>query len=88
MRRPRGAGDLPEPDRAREPLDLDVPGRPESPKDVEERTFEAFPRLKERRRQMAGTLSGGEQQMLAISRALVTGRASSCSTNCPWVWPR
>jgi branched-chain amino acid transport system ATP-binding protein len=39
---------------------------------VEERTFEAFPRLKERRRQMAGTLSGGEQQMLAISRALVT----------------
>ncbi len=40
---------------------------------VEERTFAAFPRLKERRRQMAGTLSGGEQQMLAISRALVTG---------------
>ncbi|HUY67287.1 MAG TPA: ABC transporter ATP-binding protein [Acidimicrobiales bacterium] len=41
-------------------------------KDVEEKTFAAFPRLKERRRQMAGTLSGGEQQMLAISRALVT----------------
>ena len=41
-------------------------------KDVEEQTFAAFPRLKERRRQMAGTLSGGEQQMLAISRALVT----------------
>ena len=41
-------------------------------KDVEERTFATFPRLKERRRQMAGTLSGGEQQMLAISRALVT----------------
>jgi branched-chain amino acid transport system ATP-binding protein len=41
-------------------------------RDVEDRTFEAFPRLKERRRQMAGTLSGGEQQMLAISRALVT----------------
>ncbi len=40
--------------------------------EVEERTFAAFPRLKERRRQMAGTLSGGEQQMLAISRALVT----------------
>jgi branched-chain amino acid transport system ATP-binding protein len=39
---------------------------------VEERTFTTFPRLKERRRQMAGTLSGGEQQMLAISRALVT----------------
>ncbi|HEX3980235.1 MAG TPA: ABC transporter ATP-binding protein [Acidimicrobiales bacterium] len=42
-------------------------------KDVEEKTFAAFPRLKERRKQMAGTLSGGEQQMLAISRALVTG---------------
>jgi branched-chain amino acid transport system ATP-binding protein len=40
--------------------------------DVEDKTFAAFPRLKERRRQMAGTLSGGEQQMLAISRALVT----------------
>jgi branched-chain amino acid transport system ATP-binding protein len=43
-----------------------------STKEVEDRTFETFPRLKERRRQMAGTLSGGEQQMLAISRALVT----------------
>ena len=40
--------------------------------DVEDKTFAAFPRLKDRRRQMAGTLSGGEQQMLAISRALVT----------------
>jgi branched-chain amino acid transport system ATP-binding protein len=35
------------------------------------RAFERFPRLKERRRQQAGTLSGGEQQMLAISRALM-----------------
>jgi branched-chain amino acid transport system ATP-binding protein len=35
--------------------------------------FELFPRLKERRSQMAGTLSGGEQQMLAVGRALVTG---------------
>jgi branched-chain amino acid transport system ATP-binding protein len=39
---------------------------------VEERTYEAFPRLSERRKQLAGTMSGGEQQMLAISRALVT----------------
>jgi branched-chain amino acid transport system ATP-binding protein len=37
---------------------------------VEERTYDQFPRLKERRKQLAGTLSGGEQQMLAISRAL------------------
>ena len=36
-----------------------------------ERTYGYFPRLKERRRQQAGTLSGGEQQMLAISRALM-----------------
>lgn len=33
--------------------------------------YQRFPRLKERRRQVAGTLSGGEQQMLAISRALM-----------------
>jgi len=39
---------------------------------VETRAYETFPRLKERRRQAAGTLSGGEQQMLAISRALAT----------------
>jgi len=38
--------------------------------EVEERAYERFPRLKERRKQLAGTLSGGEQQMLAISRAL------------------
>jgi branched-chain amino acid transport system ATP-binding protein len=43
-----------------------------SARDVEDRTFATFPRLKERRGQLAGTLSGGEQQMLAISRALVT----------------
>jgi branched-chain amino acid transport system ATP-binding protein len=36
-----------------------------------ERVFALFPRLKERRRQLAGTLSGGEQQMLAMGRALM-----------------
>jgi branched-chain amino acid transport system ATP-binding protein len=36
-----------------------------------ERVFTLFPRLEERRRQVAGTLSGGEQQMLAIGRALM-----------------
>ncbi len=36
-----------------------------------DRQFESFPRLKERRSQVAGTLSGGEQQMLAIARALM-----------------
>ncbi|MDD6615928.1 MAG: ABC transporter ATP-binding protein [Lachnospiraceae bacterium] len=40
----------------------------ESMKDV----YEKFPRLKERRKQLAGTLSGGEQQMLAVGRALMS----------------
>ena len=37
-----------------------------------EKVFTQFPRLKERRRQVAGTLSGGEQQMLAMGRALMS----------------
>ena len=37
-----------------------------------ERQFDRFPRLRERRNQLAGTLSGGEQQMLAIARALMS----------------
>jgi branched-chain amino acid transport system ATP-binding protein len=37
-----------------------------------ERWFETFPRLKERQSQLAGTLSGGEQQMLAMARALMS----------------
>ena len=47
-------------------------GRKEvSQKDLE-MVFNYFPRLKERRKQIAGTLSGGEQQMLAMSRALMS----------------
>jgi len=41
-------------------------------KDAMEEQFEFFPRLKERRNQLAGTLSGGEQQMVAIARGLMT----------------
>jgi branched-chain amino acid transport system ATP-binding protein len=40
-------------------------------KEAMEEQFELFPRLKERRRQLAGTLSGGEQQMVAIARGLM-----------------
>lgn len=39
---------------------------------AQDEMYELFPRLKERRKQLAGTLSGGERQMLAISRALVS----------------
>jgi branched-chain amino acid transport system ATP-binding protein len=45
--------------------------RAEIRQDVE-RVFQLFPRLKERRRQTAGTLSGGEQQMLAMGRAMMS----------------
>lgn len=38
-----------------------------------EEVFDIFPRVKERANQLGGTLSGGEQQMLAVGRALVTG---------------
>jgi branched-chain amino acid transport system ATP-binding protein len=46
---------------------------PEIQKDME-RVFAIFPRLKEREMQKSGTLSGGEQQMLAIGRAFMSGR--------------
>ena len=40
--------------------------------DIEARVYETFPVLGERRKQLAGTLSGGEQQMLALARAVAT----------------
>ena len=43
--------------------------------EVQDRVFTQFPRLRERRRQTAGTLSGGEQQMLSMGRALATNPA-------------
>jgi branched-chain amino acid transport system ATP-binding protein len=46
------------------------PGRPDP--SAERLVFDLFPRLKERRRQPAGSLSGGEQQMLAVGRALMS----------------
>jgi branched-chain amino acid transport system ATP-binding protein len=41
-------------------------------RDIEAETYERFPRLAERRTQVAGTMSGGEQQMLALARGLAT----------------
>ena len=49
-----------------------VRGREGAGPDDLERVFHHFPRLKERARQLGGTLSGGEQQMLAIARALMS----------------
>jgi branched-chain amino acid transport system ATP-binding protein len=43
--------------------------------DVEERAYTTFPRLQERRSQLAGTLSGGEQQMLSLARGLAVNPA-------------
>ncbi len=47
--------------------------RPDVPvRDLQELAYTRFPRLRDRRRQLAGTMSGGEQHMLALSRALTT----------------
>ena len=46
-----------------------------------ERIYALFPRLRERHAQFAGTLSGGEQQMLAIGRALMGNPRCFCSTS-------
>ena len=57
-----------------------VKNKSETRKRIEEK-YEMFPILRDRRKQMAGSLSGGEQQMLSIARALMISRASSCSMN-------
>ena len=44
---------------------------PERDRELLEKVYTSFPRLKERRKQLAGTLSGGEQQMLAVGRAMM-----------------
>ena len=73
---PRAAGPahVPHAHRAREPDGRGAAGcerRRRGPGWTIDRVFELFPRLKERHAQVAGSLSGGEQQMLAIGRALM-----------------
>ena len=56
-----------------ENLEMGAFTQPNSGVDADlEKVFDQFPRLKERRKQIAGTLSGGEQQMLAMGRALMS----------------
>ena len=50
--------------------------------------YSLFPILRDRRNQPGGNLSGGEQQMLAISRALMARPSSCCWTSLPWDWRR
>jgi len=59
----------------RENILMDTYARRQSPREVEEIVCTRFPALRDRLYQMAGTLSGGEQQMLALSRALSTDPA-------------
>ena len=70
---PRAGGppDFPEPHGARKSRPRQLSPRPRAAPQNRERVFAIFPRLAERHAQRAGTLSGGEQQMLAIGRGLM-----------------
>ncbi len=68
----RGAARVPRPDRAGESENRRLPADKDSLEDDLKWVYELFPRLKERSWQAAGTLSGGEQQMLAVGRALMS----------------
>ena len=50
--------------------------------------LELFPRLREREHALGGTLSSGEQDMLAIARAMISNRSCCFWTSPPWVLPR
>lgn len=63
-----------------ENLEIGAVQRKDRPRITEDlaRMYELFPRLKERRTQLAGTLSGGEQQMVALARAMMARPALIC----------
>ena len=86
----RGVGLVPQGRRIFAPLsvseNLMLGARPVANGWTLERVYAAFPRLRERAAQGGGTLSGGEQQMLAVARALMTNPRSSSSTSPPRAW--
>jgi len=55
-----------------ENLDMGAFNNQQNKNELKEKMYSLFPRLKEKKNQLAGTLSGGEQQMLAIARALMS----------------
>ena len=73
------AAPVPGDDPEEQPRPGRLPKRPD--RETLELVYDLFPRLKERQRQQAGTLSGGEQQMLAVARALMARPGCSCSTS-------
>ena len=86
--RARGPRHVPRPDRD-ENLKLGAYGRrdPDVRGDID-RWFGIFPRLADRRDQPAGSLSGGEQQMLAVAGRCCPGRGCCCWTSRRWGWRR
>ena len=72
---PRGPRRVPQPHRPREPRRWPPTPVRATSRHVEEVAYARFPRLAERRSQVAGTLSGGEQQMLALARGLAVDPA-------------
>ncbi len=64
-----------------ENLEIGLPIRPKNDRKIPEHIFEMFPVLHEMRHRNGGDLSGGQQQQLAIARALVIDPACCCSMN-------
>ena len=85
-RHPRGPRGVPQPHGARQPAHVDLPRGRHHGRGGGAR-LRAVPPPQGPARQLAGTLSGGEQQMLAISRALAGETGCSSSTRSPWASP-
>jgi ABC-type branched-subunit amino acid transport system ATPase component len=74
-------------DRARQPRARRLHGRARDKRQAIDRVYARFPCSASGGRQLAGSLSGGEQRLLAIARALIVRRVSCCSTSHRPRWP-